>query len=592
MAKRSCVVVLSSDDEDASNVSSSNSRRRNAKNKSTSSRGKKRARGSASRSRLSKLHEIDLFGDDFNEVFTGSKVSAGTQRSYSDELWVDKYKPHSLDELAVHKKKVEEVKMWFEERLKPSKAGYSNNVLVISGQAGIGKSTAIHVIASYLGAIVYGWNTPTPVIWQEHLHNSGTGTQYTSKLDEFESFVDRVRKYGLLLNSHSGESKPSIILLIDDLPMINGKPAFGRVKDCLHLLVNSIQIPTAILFTDYGNADSADYNARCLEELKLSLESSGACKVAFNPITVNTMKKILFRICQMEHCDVTDEHVDLIAKTSGGDIRHAITSLQFFCVKPTLVHSLAPPTCSRGALKEESTKPVRSDDGYSLHFGRDETLSLFHALGKFLHNKRETGVATEYDQDGFLIRERLSRLPLKMDVPEKILCQAHVQPGPVADFLHENVLDFLNDEAIDDAWTLSSYLSDADILLAKHRGMLCSYNEAESVLQSAAASISVRGVLFGNSHPLSSRWHAIRRPQLWHVEKASLYKNEVDRLRIPACRRFSSYHTSIMATEYMPMLKLLGNRACDDLEMEDFDFDKMDLDEQSRGTSDDDIEDW
>jgi len=46
------------------------------------------------------------------------------------------------------------------------------------------------------------------------------------------------------------------------------------------------------------------------------------------------------------------------------------------------------------------------------------------------------------DQDGFLIRERLSRLPLKMDVPEKILCQAHVQPGSVADFLHENGTSF------------------------------------------------------------------------------------------------------------------------------------------------------
>lgn len=42
------------------------------------------------------------------------------------------------------------------------------------------------------------------------------------------------------------------------------------------------------------------------------------------------------------------------------------------------------------------------------------------------------------DQNGFLMQERFSRLPLKMDVPEKILCQAHVQPGPVADFLHEN----------------------------------------------------------------------------------------------------------------------------------------------------------
>lgn len=67
----------------------------------------------------------------------------------------------------------------------------------------------------------------------------------------------------------------------------------------------------------------------------------------------------------------------------------------------------------------------------------------------------------------------------------------------------------MDDEAVEDAWLLSSYLGDADILLAKLRGMLSSYNEAESILQSAAASIAVRGVLFGNSRPLSSRFSVI-----------------------------------------------------------------------------------
>lgn len=36
------------------------------------------------------------------------------------------------------------------------------------------------------------------------------------------------------------------------------------------------------------------------------------------------------------------------------------------------------------------------------------------------------------------MRERLTRLPLKMDAPERVLCQAHVQARPVVDFLHEN----------------------------------------------------------------------------------------------------------------------------------------------------------
>lgn len=41
-------------------------------------------------------------------------------------------------------------------------------------------------------------------------------------------------------------------------------------------------------------------------------------------------------------------------------------------------------------------------------------------------------------EDGFPLRAKFSRLPIKMDSPERILSQAHGQARPVADFLHEN----------------------------------------------------------------------------------------------------------------------------------------------------------
>lgn len=64
----------------------------------------------------------------------------------------------------------------------------------------------------------------------------------------------------------------------------------------------------------------------------------------------------------------------------------------------------------------------------------------------------------------------------------------------------------MNEEAIDDAWVVASYLGDADTLLSSYDGMLARHNDAENILHLAAASVAVRGVLFGNSHPLSSRW--------------------------------------------------------------------------------------
>ncbi|XP_016651764.1 PREDICTED: cell cycle checkpoint protein RAD17 isoform X1 [Prunus mume] len=597
MAKRNTVVVLSSDEEDRDRSSSANRRYTPTQLTSTvprtNPRRSKRARVSSSRASLgtvpSNWDEVKLFCEDFDEVFSGFK---GSGRSNVKELWVDKYKPRSFEELAVHKKKVEEVKLWFEERLTSSKGSSSNHVLVITGQAGVGKSATIHAIASHLGATLCEWNTPTPVVWQEHLYNSSAGIRYMSKLDEFENFVERIRKYGLIPSSLNEGSKSSIILLIDDLPVTNGRVAFGRLQNCLHLLVQSTRIPTAILITNYGKADSADHSTGYLEELQLSLENVGACKVSFNPITDNSIKKVLSRICKEEQCNVTTEQVSLIAKASGGDIRHAITSLQFFFLKPNPRHLLSSSSPATTSAKEKPYEVNALDDGFSFQFGRDDTLSLFHALGKFLHNKRETENVMALDGDAFHVREGLSRLPLKMDAPEKILCQAHGQARPVADFLHENVLDFLSEEAIDDAWAVASYLGDADLLLATFRGMLSRQYEAENILQSAGASVAARGVLFGNFHPLPSRWHAVRRPKVWQVEQSSLRnKKEMVKRRFGAYSGMCASDLTVIATEYTPVLKWLGFRAVQGYKEED-NVETISFDGQETEISDDEIEEW
>lgn len=110
----------------------------------------------------------------------------------------------------------------------------------------------------------------------------------------------------------------------------------------------------------------------------------------------------------------------------------------------------------------------------------------------------------------------------------------------------------MSEEAICDAWVVGTYLSDADLLLSSPRVSLFRNFEAENVVQSIAASVAVRGVLYGNANPVSRysfkyknfvsfgeyytyrsrsfwqcRWHAIRRPKLWQVEQ-SVRLNKVD----------------------------------------------------------------
>ncbi|CAH2043030.1 unnamed protein product [Thlaspi arvense] len=569
MGKGNQIVGLSLEEEDDDESYTLRSSRSYAKPKSRSSSGGtrtnpralKKARLSGARASKEPSHvdkasrvlllQIRLSFEDFDKALSGFKASPGYERNKNTDLWVDKYTPRTLDELAVHKKKVEQVKLWFEESLDFSKHdGFRNNVLLVTGQAGVGKSATIHLIASTLGVTVYEWNAPIPTVWQEHLHNSSSGLKYTSKMDEFENFVESTRKYGVIASSSTGATKPRVVLLIDDLPLANGRQAFERLQNCLMLLVRSTQLPTVVLITDYVKADSSDQSARSME-------------------------------------DVTTVEIDQMASASGGDIRHAITSLQLFSAKPELNHTKMKspwPGVDSSYQGNEQTM----DSGISSCFGRDETLSLFHALGKFLHNKRETDSVIVSDCSDSLVHDQFARLPLKMDAPEKVLSQAHGQAGRVVDFLHENVLDFVSDGAIEDAWCMSSYMADADLLLAALRGNISGHNKSEDVLQSAGASVAVRGVLYGNKQPWSSRWHVIRKPKLWQVEQSSIQtKKNLREQRNIGSEGLRVADMSVMATEYSPALKWLSYRASPDV------FAEMEEETENEISEDDDeIQDW
>lgn len=183
-----------------------------------------------------------------------------------------------------------------------------------------------------------------------------------------------------------------------------------------------------------------------------------------------------------------------------------------------------------------------------------------------------------------------------MDAPEVVLCQAHAQARPLSAFLHENVLDFLSEEAIDDAWLVASYLSDVDFLLSSLTGHLSRDYGAENIIQSAAASVAARGVLFGNAHPVPSRWHAIRRPRLWEVEQSSRHnKCQMFSQRSDLYNSLTISNQIVMATEFRPSLKWLGCRSSESSQangMVEDDSDSTCLHETNLDLSDEEIEDW
>lgn len=118
-------------------------------------------------------------------------------------------------------------------------------------------------------------------------------------------------------------------------------------------------------------------------------------QIVFNPVTISSIKKLLIGICKQESSGTDEELLHQIATSCGGDIRHAIMSLQYYCLNPRRLSSASATSATLLDSKCHATL-APGQDCYSLisanhsPCGRDETLTLFHALGKFLHNKRET----------------------------------------------------------------------------------------------------------------------------------------------------------------------------------------------------------
>ncbi|KAK1297340.1 Cell cycle checkpoint protein RAD17 [Acorus calamus] len=497
MGKRRVTIVLSSDENDndderdgmhhsSSKLGSGSRSKSRSSNRSKKNKTSKETTVSIEESQMGSLKSGELFSmqinfdmlsEDFSSCLHGYNRVPGFGWSDGKELWVDKYEPCSLPELAVHKKKVEEVKIWLEERMQTSKVSHQLVYILF-----------IESLKLAVGAKIYATLKPK-IHDRAHKEVSSASICLYGKIKEANYYINRY------------------------LPVTNGRVACERLSKCLNALVRTTQVPTVILMTEYSKYDRGESTSHSGDEILTSLEKAGAHK--------------------------------------------------YFCLRPELIPSSPVSSMTTTQLTGKSDKlntfsklPLDEDEfaanGLLPSFGRDETLTLFHALGKFLHNKRETANASDV-QDPFILKERFARLPLKMDDPERILSQAHGQARPITDFLYENVLDFISDEAIQDAWVVVSYLSDVDYLLsAMHptrSWMNSDQHDLGNIIQSVAASVAARGVLYGNSQPSPSRNQLI-------TDRYKVHNSHSPRGVIE------------MATEYQPTLKCLGFRAAKVVEVQ------------------------
>lgn len=132
------------------------------------------------------------------------------------------------------------------------------------------------------------------------------------------------------------------------------------------------------------------------------LENQRATTVSLNPFTPLNIAKALRSILERERRVLPESDIVALSEQANGDLHNAIGTLQFVCTgADPVVAAPAPGKQQKGRGTKRKAPAAGGGDevggqgskvggqaskvGYAL---RDNTLSLFHALGKLLYNKR------------------------------------------------------------------------------------------------------------------------------------------------------------------------------------------------------------
>ncbi|XP_004703746.1 cell cycle checkpoint protein RAD17 [Echinops telfairi] len=445
--------------------------------------------------------------------------------------WVDKYQPETQHELAVHKKKIEEVETWLKAQVLERQPKQGGSILLITGPPGCGKTTTLKILSKELDIQIQEWINPVLPDFQKddfpemfNVEPSLHVYSYQSQMTIFKEFLLRATKYNKLPMLGEDMRTDKKIILVEDLPN-----QFYRDSKILHeVLRNYVQIGRCPLIFIISDSLSGHNNQRLLFPKEIQEECS-ISNISFNPVAPTIMMKFLNRIVTVEankfgrKIAVPDKaSLELLCQGCSGDIRSAINSLQFsfskgennlWLRKKGLSSLKSDPALCKWKQKEKLDQAVGNQDVQAIG-GKDVSLFLFRALGKILYCKRAPlaemdsprlpSHLSEYDRDTLVIQ------------PEEVVEMSHMPEEFFNLYLHQNYVDFFVE--IDDLVRASDFLSFADTLSGNWN--------TRSLLREYSTSVGTRGVIhsnrargFAHCQAGGSSFRPLHKPQWFLINK-------------------------------------------------------------------------
>ena len=323
--------------------------------------------------------------------------------------WADRYGPVNLEELAIHKKKVADVQKWLDNTM----AGRERQrLLILKGPAGSGKTTTISLLSKALDFKTTFWQNP------DHYDPSSNG----SVASQFDDFLNRGGNFGTLSFADTATTKtPSQttadphVLVMEEFPAgmarTTGVDPFRTV--ILQFLARSGP-SAAVPFQHQQTAPSTSPIVMIISETLLSSSTAFSDSftahrllgpdilnhplttvIEFNPVAPTFISKALDLVIKKEARDSKRRRIPgpaVLSKLAEiGDIRSAVSSLEFLCLRNDDSADWSGTVTSKPKKPSKGGLPLTDMEESSLKLisQRETALDMFHAAGKVVYNKRQ-----------------------------------------------------------------------------------------------------------------------------------------------------------------------------------------------------------
>jgi cell cycle checkpoint protein len=208
----------------------------------------------------------------------------------------------------------------------------------------------------------------------------------------------------------------------------------------------------------------------------------GASTIEFNPIAPTFMRKALDLILKKEARDSMRQRIPgpgVLKKFSElGDVRSAISSLQFFCLRGDKDGDWGGRVAAKAksASRGDTSLTLMEKDSLEIITQRESSLGLFHAVGKVVYNKREDMETPEQQRDYVAPPphlQHLERPKISLVSIEDLINETGTDIQTFTAALHENYPPSCDGPSFTD--TLNAcieHLSDSDLLGSEGRSSL------------------------------------------------------------------------------------------------------------------------